>query len=139
MPDLILEGNQRRGRQRCRRRRSLGAVDDKTGDVDFSIGIIWITFAIPGEYGRSYSGNLEERFDHSCLAQIAHQQVALGIDVWSDVMGDLPRIMAQAPPTGQRYRAEPNRTAIRSFFKDQPQADVMSLIGAPAIRLFESK
>ena len=47
-----------------------------------------------------------------------HQQVALGIDVWSDVMGDLPGVMAEADPTVERYRAEPHWTAIRSFFED---------------------
>ena len=73
------------------------------------------------------------------MRRSSHQQVALGIDVWSDVMGDLPGVMAQADPTIERYRAEPDRTAVRSFFKDQPQADVMSLVGAPAVRFFEGK
>src|SRR6267142_373651 len=54
-------------------------------------------------------------------------------------MGDLPRVMAQTDPTIERYGAEPDWTAIRSFFKDHPQADVMSLICAFAVRLFEGK
>src|SRR6202043_3883417 len=68
-----------------------------------------------------------------------HQEVAFGIDVWPNVMGNLPGVMAQADPTIERYRAKPDRTAIRSFFKDHPQADVMSLICASAVRLFERK
>src|SRR5216684_4664430 len=94
VPDLILKGNQRRGRQRRRWFRALDAVDDKTGDVDFSVCIIGITFAIPGEKGRSHSGNLEEGVDHFRSAQITHQQVAFGIGIWSDVVGDLPCIVA---------------------------------------------
>src|SRR5260370_38749933 len=61
------------------------------------------------------------------------------MDVWSFAISDLPRVMAQAVPTIDLYRAEPDRRAIRSFFKHQPQADVMSLICASAIRLFEGK
>src|ERR1700730_16955362 len=54
-------------------------------------------------------------------------------------MSDLPRVMAQSDPSIERYRAKPDRTAIRSSVKDHPQADVMSLICASAVRLFESK
>jgi hypothetical protein len=49
VPNLILHGNQRRWRQRFRRLRSLDAIDDKIGDVDFPVCIITITFAIPAE------------------------------------------------------------------------------------------
>src|SRR5258708_40079822 len=61
------------------------------------------------------------------------------MDVGRDVMSDLLCFMAQADPTIECYRAKPNRTTIRSFFKDLPQTDMMSPIGAPAVRFFESK
>src|ERR1700737_2127230 len=54
-------------------------------------------------------------------------------------MSDLPRVMPQAAPSIERYRAKPDRTAIRSSVKDHPQADVMSLIWASAVRLFDGK
>ena len=139
VPDLILEGYQRWRRQYLGRLASLDAIDDKTGDVDFSVRVIRIAFAISAEQCRAGSGNLEQSLDHSRLLQIAHQQVAIGVDVGSDMVGDLSCIVAQTYPTIERDRAEPDRTAIRSFFKDQPEADVMSLVGAPAIRFFEGQ
>jgi hypothetical protein len=40
--------------------------------------------------------------DHLSVPQIAHQQIALGIDVGPDVVGDLPGVMAQADPAIER-------------------------------------
>jgi hypothetical protein len=40
--------------------------------------------------------------DHLGVSQIAHQQVALGINVGPDVVGDLPGVMAQADPAIER-------------------------------------
>jgi len=37
------------------------------------------------------------------VAQIAHQQVAFGIDVWPNVMSYLPRIVAKAYPAVEGY------------------------------------
>lgn len=48
-PDLIFERNQGRCWQDLRRLRSLCAINDKTGDVDFSVRIVRITFAISAE------------------------------------------------------------------------------------------
>jgi hypothetical protein len=77
--------------------------------------------------------------NHSRFPQIAHQQVALGVDVGRDMMGDLSCVVAQANPTVERDRTEPDRSAVGSFFKNQPQTDVVPLVGAPAIQLLESE
>jgi len=42
------------------------------------------------------------KFGPFCLSQILHKEVALGIDVGPDMVGDLPRIMAQTHPTIER-------------------------------------
>ena len=47
-----------------------------------------------------------------------HQQIALGIDVGSNMMRDLTRIVAKAHAAVKRDRAEPDRTAIGPFFED---------------------
>jgi hypothetical protein len=52
------------------------------------------------------SGNFEERLNHSRFAQIVHQEIAFGINVGCNVMGDLPRIVAQAHPAVERNRAD---------------------------------
>jgi len=56
---------------------------DRTGDVDFSVGIIALMVA---EWSRSHSGNLEEGFDHSPAARILADSDALAMAVaatWS--------------------------------------------------------
>src|SRR4030088_1406302 len=55
------------------------------------------------------------------------------------MMGDLSCVVAQANPAVERDRPEPDRSAVGSFFKNQPQTDVVPLVGAPAIRLLESE
>src|SRR5258707_697959 len=55
----------------------------------------------------------------------------------ADMAGDLSGVVAQPYPTIERDRAEPDRTAICSLFENQPQADVVSLVSASAIWLFE--
>src|SRR5450755_1714153 len=55
------------------------------------------------------------------------------------MMGDLTRIVAKAYAAVKRDRAEPDRTAIGPFFKDQPKPDMMSLVGAPSVRFLESE
>src|ERR1700733_4804433 len=117
VPDLILQRNQRRRRQRRRRRRSLDAIDDETGDIDFPIGVIGIAAAVVAEQGWAYSRNLEQGVDHSCLAQIPDQQVALAIDVGPDMMGHLPGVAAQAYAAVIGRRAKPDRTAVGSILK----------------------
>ena len=52
--------------------------------------------------------------------------------------GCLSGVVAQTYPTIERDRAKPDRTAIRSLFKDQPQANVVTLVSTSAIWLFES-
>src|SRR5438046_835856 len=54
-------------------------------------------------------------------------------------MGYLPGVMAQADPAVERNRTEPNRSAVCSFFEDEPKADMMPFVGASAIRLLESE
>ena len=103
MPDLILKGDQLWRAQCCRWLGSLDAVGDKTGNVDFAVRMVGITLTIPGDQGWSDSGDLEEDLDHPRRTQIVHQQVTLGIDVWSDVVGDLPGVMAEADSTVERY------------------------------------
>src|SRR3982075_4557853 len=55
------------------------------------------------------------------------------------MMGDLSCCGAQASPAVEVDRTEPDRSAVVSFFKNQPQTDVVPLVGAPAIRLLESE
>ena len=47
--DLVLQRCQRRGRQRRRWLGSLDAIGDKAGDINFPVGIIGVTPAIPAE------------------------------------------------------------------------------------------
>src|SRR4051812_12371206 len=54
-------------------------------------------------------------------------------------MGDLSGIVAQADPTVERDRPEPDRTAVRSLFENLPKTHVVSLVRALAIRLLESE
>src|ERR1700733_11665445 len=54
-------------------------------------------------------------------------------------MGHLPCIMAQAYTTVERHRTKPARRAARPFIKDLPQTNMMSSVGAAAIRFLESE
>ena len=74
----------------------LDAIDHQTGDVDLAVCVVRIAFPVSTKQGWSRSGNLEESLNHPSAAQIAHQQVAFGIDVWLNVMSHLPRIVAKA-------------------------------------------
>src|ERR1700735_1172737 len=67
VPDLIFKSDQRRRRQGRRWLRSLGTINDQSGDIDFAVRIIRIAFSISTEQCRTRSGNLEECLDHSCL------------------------------------------------------------------------
>ena len=73
----------------------------RLANVDFTIGIIGIAFSISAEQRRAGSGNLEKGLDHLGVSQIAHQQIALGVNVGPDV-GDLPGVMAQADTAVER-------------------------------------
>src|SRR6516164_1769726 len=98
VPDLIFQRDERWRGYRHRRLRLSHAIDHQSGDVDLAIDVVRIAFAISGKQRRAYPGNLEKVLDHSRFAQIVHQQVTLGIDVGRDVMGYLPRVVAQADP-----------------------------------------
>src|SRR5215831_2817205 len=98
VPDLIFQRDEWWRGYRHRRLRLSHAIDHQSGDVDLAIGVVRIAFAISGKQRRAYPGNLEKVLDHSRFAQIVHQQVTLGIDVGRDVMGYLPRVVAQADP-----------------------------------------
>src|ERR1700719_641703 len=97
--------SRRSGGRRYRHRRVglLDAIDHQTGDVDLAVCVVGIAFAISTKQGRARSGNLEESLNHPSVAQIAHQQVACGIDVWPDVMSHLRRIVANAYPAVEAY------------------------------------
>src|SRR6185437_753213 len=130
MPDLILQGDQGRRRQRRRRFGPLDAVGDQARDVDFAIRVIGIPAAVPSEHRRANAGYLEQRIDHCGRPQIPHQQIPFGIDVGTDMMRHLPGIATEADPTVIGYRAEPDRTAIRALLEHQPQANMVPSISA---------
>ena len=86
-------------RGRC----SSDAIHGQTGNVNLTIRIVWITFAVSAEQGGTDSGNVEEALNHAGFPQGIHQEITLGIDVWRDVMGDLTSVMAQADPAIEGY------------------------------------
>ncbi len=59
VPDPILQYNQGRWRQYLGWLRALGAVNGEAGDVDFSIRVVRIAFAVSAKQRRASSGNLE--------------------------------------------------------------------------------
>ncbi len=67
-----------------------------------------IAFAISAEQCRASSGNLEQSLDHSRLSQVAHQQVAIGIDVGPDMVGACP--VSWLKPTPRSNVTEPSQT-----------------------------
>jgi hypothetical protein len=115
------------------------AIDDQSGDVDLTVCTVRIAFAIPAEQCRARSGNLEKVLSHVRFAQIAHHPVTLGIDVRHEVMGHLPRVVAQAYPAVEGYRAQRDRSAVRSLVKHLPKADVVPSVRTLALRLLEGE
>ena len=101
--------------------------------------MVRIALTISTKQRRASSGNLEKRLDHSSRPQILHQQVALSVDIGRDVVSDLCRVVAQANPSVERDRAKPYRPAVYSLFNDLPQANVVSLVRAPAVGFLECK
>ena len=139
VPHLILEGDQSRRGKDQRRFRSPRTVKDEASKVDFSVRVVGIAFTVPSKERRPYARNLEERFDHSRHAQIMHQKITFGVNIWSNVMCDLPCVVTEANSPIECNRAEPDRATIRAFFKDLPQPNMMPPVGALAVRLFESQ
>src|SRR5258708_24186526 len=68
-----------------------------------------------------------------------HQEILLGLYMWSGVVCDLPRGVTKPPPRIDCDGPEPDRTTNRSFFKDLPQPNMMPPIGALAVRFFEGQ
>src|SRR5262249_29871046 len=99
--------------------------------------VIRIAFAIPAEQCRPRSGNLEKVLNHPGVAQIAHQEITLSINIGRNVMGDLPRVVAQAYPAVEGHRTEPHRTTVRSLVEHLPEADVVPPVRTRAVRLLE--
>ena len=66
------------------------------------------------------------------------QPVALGIDVGSDVVGDLTGQVAEAAVAVVARRTEPERAAVLGTV-GQPPADMMAVVGAVADLLLEGE
>ena len=69
---------------------------NKTRDLDFAVGIIWVTFPVPAIERGADARNLIYRLDDLRSFEIIRQPVTLGINIGCDMMCDLPGIAAQA-------------------------------------------
>jgi hypothetical protein len=65
------------------------------------------------------------------LLQSGHDQIALSVHIWADVMGDLQIGMAQAHAFVERRGTKPHQTSVLEFVP-LPEPDVMTLAWAAA-------
>ncbi len=72
------------------------------------------------------------------LLKARHDEVPLGINVRSDVVGDLAGRVAQANPLVERRRTEPDRTSVFQFVPP-PEPDMVPLARAVADRQLEGQ
>ncbi len=73
------------------------------------------------------------------VLKIVGEQVALGIDVGGDVMGDLRVVMTDADAAIEGRRAKPDRAALLAALQNAPEADMIAPVRAFADRLLEGK
>ncbi len=65
------------------------------------------------------------------------EQLALGVDIGVDVVGDGAGIMADADAAVEGRVAEPDRPLLLALVQHLPEPHMMAVIGAFAVRLFE--
>ena len=73
------------------------------------------------------------------MGQVAHQPVALGVDVRPDVVGDLAGGVAQADAPVERHGPDPEGHAAPTQVVRLPEPDVVAVAGALARRLLEGE
>ena len=71
--------------------------------------------------------------------EIGRQQIALGVDVGRDVVGDLAGVMADAEAVVENGRAEPDREAVVAGVERLPEAHVVARARAFAGGLLEGQ
>lgn len=104
-----------------------------------TVGEIGIAAAVPAVFRRADPRDLVGRYQHACGAEVADQQVALGVDVRADMMGDGTGVVAQADAAVEAGSAQPERAAVVADGICLPEADVVAPVGAVADGLFESE
>src|SRR5262245_17740491 len=73
------------------------------------------------------------------LLQVAKQQVALGVNVGGDVMGDLTSGMAETDPLVVSGRARPERSVIVIELVGTPETNMMTFSRIRASRQFKGQ
>lgn len=106
-------------------------------DDGLAVGEIGIAFAVAPGLCCADPWYLAGRDQHAGGGEVAHQPIALGVDVGADVMSDRAGVMAEADAAVKACRAKPKQPAVVSGRSGLPEADVVAPVGAVADRLFE--
>src|SRR4051795_1186748 len=137
VPDLILDLSGGGARNDAGGTGSLVAARDEAQDPDFAIGVIEIAAAVASVHGRTDPRHLISSLHHSGVLELGGEQLSFGIDVGADVVGDGAGIAADTDASIVFYGAEPDRPLFLALVQDLPEAYMMAVIGAVAVRFLE--
>src|SRR6266446_8996832 len=137
LPDLILDLGRGRtgddGGGTC----PLMARLDQTQNPHLAVGVIEIAAAVAPGHRRPNSRHLIFGRRHSGGFEVGGEQHPLGVDVRIDMMRDGAGISADADAFVERRIAKPHRALFLALVQHLPEAHMIAMIGAVAIRLFE--
>src|SRR5690606_42026796 len=105
------------------RRASRGvALIAQRADQTLAIGEIGVAAAVAAVLGRSGACNLVGGADPAGLGKVADDEIALGVDIGTDMVGDLSGVVAEADAAVEARRAEPARAPVPVHGFLQPRA-----------------
>ena len=82
-------------------------------DGEFSVRVVPVAAPVPSQDGRSDPGDLEQFGQPPALAEIGEEPVSLGVDVRTDVVGDLAGPVAQTDASVESHGADPEGSPPR--------------------------
>ncbi len=118
---------------------SSSAILDETHHPDFAIGEIAVASAISPQQCGAKSHHLIAGADHPRRLKAAFDQVAVEIDVRSNVMSDGTCVVTETNATVKGRGAKPNRPSFLTILQHHPEPNVVPLICASSNRLFKGK
>src|SRR5215212_9420963 len=136
MPDLVLYCDGCRRIEHCGNRCRARTWRNYC-DFDLSVGVVPVASTIAPIERRSDTRNAINRAHDPGAGEFAEHELAFGIDIGSDVMGDLSGISAKSDIAVECCRAEPDVATLGAALQHFPEADMMAMGSARSDRLFE--
>jgi len=112
---------------------------DQNRKLDLAVGEIPVTLTVAAMERRPDATDIISALDDLRRLQIGSEQIAFGVDVGRDMMGDLAVIVTEADPAIERHGAKPDRPVLLTAVEGLPKSDVVTPIGASADGLFKGQ